>query len=198
MNRSIWLRSPGSAAATVRSRIGRSCVPKPRALTTGAPPHICSACRFWPTTSTKPWLSSAIPATSDNAAATPLRAQFYFLSFSLKRRQRCRRTVPSLELPKLNRCFVGTITRVVPLVWDCEQGGSSNDFCDESASRCNYGRGHSGFFSNNRVGGGRVQRQRLLAHARALRLSTVCRRGHPRRRLAGGARHHLPRTRRPR
>jgi hypothetical protein len=62
--------------AEVRSRIGTSYAPKPRALTTSAPLHICSACRFWPTTSTKPWRSSAIPVMCDNAAAAPLRAQF--------------------------------------------------------------------------------------------------------------------------
>jgi len=38
-----------------------------RALTTSAPLHICSACRFWPTTSTNPWRNSAIPVTSDSA-----------------------------------------------------------------------------------------------------------------------------------
>ena len=69
-NRSIWLRLPGSAAATVRSRTGTSCTPRPRALTTSAPLHICSACRCWPTTSTKPWRSSASPATSDSAGAS--------------------------------------------------------------------------------------------------------------------------------
>jgi hypothetical protein len=56
--------------ATVRSRIGTSCAPRPLVLTTNALPRICSECRYWPTTSTRPWRSSAFRATNEHVAAS--------------------------------------------------------------------------------------------------------------------------------
>ena len=60
-----WL---GSAAATVQSRIGTSCARKPRALTTGAPPPTCSACRYCPIIWRRGWRSSVCLATSETYA----------------------------------------------------------------------------------------------------------------------------------